>query len=542
MRTLLVVLLSAAGVFIGGMPAHSTGGRHAGWLTPSVLSGAGARGPRVAVDARGDVTVAWGTKDGTDQGVVEAAVRPAGGSFEAAQDVSAAGLWAGPDLGVDRAGNATVVWASGDPPNVVVRVATRTTGRRFGLAQNLGGPDTIVSSPRIAVDARGDAVAMWLASDDPISSTSSYAYVLRAAFRLAGGRYGPAENVLAFPADPQVPSYRFASDAKGDAVVVALSSHFPRSFVRVAYRPSGGKFGASTTLAEASGQTGPNGQLAYVDHVDAAIDTRGAAVATWWNSGRIQAAFRPAAGGAWQSPRDLGRPGACCTGPAIGVDARGNAVVAWVVSRAGTVQASTLAAGSGHWRTPQTLSRPGDRALSEAPSVAVGAHGDVVVAWAATRSPAAVVAAVRPRGGSFAPAQDVWHGPGFASVGLPQVAVDPQGNATALWGTTPSPLPRDSHSGYIQAAGYDAAGPQLRSLRLPVSARVGGVLHLSVAPLDVWSGVSSTRWSFGDGAHAVGQHLQHTYRHPGRYDVIVTSTDGLGNATRARRTVHVVPR
>jgi hypothetical protein len=473
---------------------------------------------------------------------VAATVRPAGGSFEAVQDVSAPGLWAGPDLGIDRAGNATVVWASGDPPNVVVQAATRRTGGRFGPAQNVGGPDTIVSSPRIAVDAKGDAIAMWLASDDPISSTCCYAYVLRSAFRRAGGSFGPAENVLAFPADPQVASYKLASDAKGDAVVVSLASRFPSSFVQAAYRPAGGRFGAARTLIEASGQAGPNGQLAYVDHADAAIDARGDTVATWWNSGRIQAAFRPAAGGAWQSPRDLGRPGPCCTGPAIAVDVNGNAVVAWAVNPAGTVRASTMAAGTGRWRAPQTLSRPGDRASSEAPSVAVGAHGAVVVAWATNRTPAAVVAAVRPRGGSFAPAQDVWRGPEFASVGMPQVAVDPQGNATALWGTTPSPLPRDSHSGYIQAAGYDAAGPQLRALRIPASASVGGVLQLSVVSLDVWSGVSRTRWNFGDGASAVGQQVQHVYRHPGRYEIIVTSTDRLGNATRARRAVQVVPR
>jgi len=541
MRALVGVLLSAIGVFVGGTAGRSTGGRHASWLTPTVLSGPGARGARVAVDALGDVTVVWGTADGTDQGMVEAAVRPAGGSFGAAEDVSSPGLWAGPDLGVDRAGNATVVWASGDPPNVVVKAATRRTGGRFGPAQNLGGPDTIVSSPRIAVDARGDAIATWLASDDPISSTCCYAYVLRAAFRPAGGTFGPAERVLALPAAEQVPSFKLAMDTKGDTVLVWLASRVPRSFVQAAYRPAGRRFGASKTLAEESGQTAPDGQLAYVDHVDAAIDARGDAVAAWWNAGRIQASLRPLALGAWRSPHDLGRPGPCCTGPTVAIDAKGNAVVAWAVSPAGTVRASALTAGSERWRTARTLSKPGDRAFSEAPSVVVGARGDVVVAWAANRTSAAIVDAVRPRGGRFAPAQDVWHGTGFAE-GPPQMAVDPQGNTTAVWGATPSPLPRDSHSGYIQAAGYDAAGPQLRALRIPVFARAGVVLQLSVSPLDVWSGVSSTRWSFADGAHAVGQQVQHLYRHPGRYEAIVTSTDRLGNTTRARRVVHVGPR
>ena len=46
---------------------------------------------------------------------------------------------------------------------------------------------------------------------------------------------------------------------------------------------------------------------------------------------------------------------------------------------------------------------------------------------------------------------------------LPQVAVDPQGNAVAAW------YRFNGANEIVQASGYDAAGPQLRALSIPGS-------------------------------------------------------------------------
>jgi hypothetical protein len=48
---------------------------------------------------------------------------------------------------------------------------------------------------------------------------------------------------------------------------------------------------------------------------------------------------------------------------------------------------------------------------------------------------------------------------------------------------------------------------------------------LSVAPLDVWSGLGATSWSFGDGATAGDTRVSHTYAAPGNYNVTATSAD-----------------
>src|SRR5262245_13072658 len=83
------------------------------WLGGTAISAAGedTQAPRVAVDAAGNATAVWlGTEGAT--GLVKSSTRPAGGPWSAPATLSAAGQNAGdPQIAVDPAGNATVVWS-----------------------------------------------------------------------------------------------------------------------------------------------------------------------------------------------------------------------------------------------------------------------------------------------------------------------------------------------------------------------------------------------------------------------------------------------
>jgi hypothetical protein len=117
----------------------------------------------------------------------------------------------------------------------------------------------------------------------------------------------------------------------------------------------------------------------------------------------------------------------------------------------------------------------------------------------------------------------------------PQIAFDSQGDAVAVWRRL------DGANYVTQAAGYDAAGPLLQALSVPATGIAGQPLSLSVSPLDVWSGLGATNWSFGDGASASATSVTHTYAAPGSYDLAVTSADALANTTTAKRTITVTP-
>ena len=100
------------------------------WLAPQDLSAAGqdAYDPQVAVDGQGNAIAVWSRFDGTNF-IVQAAVRAAGGSFGAPQDLSAAGQDAHvPEAAVDGQGNAIAVWSRSNGTNYIVQAAVRAAG------------------------------------------------------------------------------------------------------------------------------------------------------------------------------------------------------------------------------------------------------------------------------------------------------------------------------------------------------------------------------------------------------------------------------
>jgi len=280
------------------------------------------------------------------------------------------------------------------------------------------------------------------------------------------------------------------------------------------------------------------------------MDEQGNASVIWARSmsvfasspvGVIQAAARPAAGGSardgWSVPQDVSSARQYVNSPSLTLDGKGNATAVWISglsSAGGNIQSATRPAGSA-WSAPQNLSPVQN--IGQAPRVAVNPRGDAVVTWVRFEGENVtpnnekyfVLAANRTAGGPWSTPQDI--APNAASSGA-SVAVDEQGNAFALWGGQAGSI--------VNAAGFDAAGPQLRDLVVPEAGTVGTPAAFSVAPLDVWSQVTSTRWDFGDATGAEGKSVAHSYAAPGSYAVTVTSTDSLGNVSSEKRTVVIV--
>ena len=153
------------------------------WLAPQDLSAAGqtAYDPQVAVDGRGNAIAVWQRFDGTNF-IVQAAVRAAGGSFGAPQDLSAAGQTAyDPQVAVDGRGNAIAVWSASDGTNFIVQAAVRAAGGSFGAPQDLSAAGRDAGFPQVAVDGRGNAIAVW-------SRFDGTNFIMQAAVRVAASR------------------------------------------------------------------------------------------------------------------------------------------------------------------------------------------------------------------------------------------------------------------------------------------------------------------------------------------------------------------
>ncbi len=317
---------------------------------------------------------------------------------------------------------------------MTVQVAVLPAGSDvWGTPAGISLDGQIVSSPRIAIDAKGDALAVWSSRDVVSSGTVQ---IVQAAWRPA------ATGVWQSPVDLSLPGGvanepNVGFDGQGNAVVAWLA--FPR-VIRAAVRP------AATGLWQPSVDVSAVDQGFIVDP-ELAVSPRGDAALVWWGDGGIQASVRPASTGVWGSPVRLSPIGERPVTPQVALDAQGNAIAVWSSDVGGNypvIEASLRPALTGQWQTPVALSfssvATGDHNSTE-PQIAFDPHGNAVAVWTHEEIGLTVIqAAVRPAtNGVWQPAFDISRPdrslPRPQSGSQPQVAIDANGNTLAIWRT-----------------------------------------------------------------------------------------------------------
>ena len=196
-----------------------------------------------------------------------------------------------------------------------------------------------------------------------------------------------------------------------------------------------------------------------------ALAPDGRAVTAWlggpFTAPVIQASVRPP-GGTWSAPVTVGSD---ASGPLIGIDRSGNAIIAWAA--AGTIHTASLPAG-GSWTPAQTLASNYGSGLA----MAANSAGSAVLTWA-TKAPGP---------GTYADSGTILGG--FAApvkVGLPpypggrtSVALNDTGQAAMVWaqglgavnvaatrsaaGTWSAPVQLSSNEGGNLSVAIDGAG------------------------------------------------------------------------------------
>jgi PKD domain-containing protein len=281
--------------------------------------------------------------------------------------------------------------------------------------KDISDPTQSITFPEVAVNAAGDAVAIW--PRDTGSET-----IVEAAERPAGGDWSEPVG-LSDPTEEEEPSTtQVALDTAGNAV--AVWSAFDSGFViRTAVRPAGGDWSEPDDLF-VEGLT---------PHL--AMNAAGDAVAVWAGFDGVDdyvtwAAVRPA-GGDWSAPEELSvvdeNDGFY---PQVAIDAAGNAIAVWQrFDLSYNVISAAVRPAGGDWSAPDEFSAIGEHA--RAPRIAMNAAGAAVAGW--TLLGGGVQAAVRPAGGDWSSPDDV--SAAGESPGEAETAIDPNGSAFAIWPT-----------------------------------------------------------------------------------------------------------
>lgn len=278
-----------------------------------------------------------------------------------------------------------------------------------GVRLSADGADVEASSPRVALDARGDAFAIWMAR-------RSASVVTEAAIRRADGSWAKAVP-LASGGFGQL-----AVDGRGDAVVAGLTLAAHQGIFAV-YRPAGGRWGPARLL------TDPNATSVGVEF-SPAIDGSGRAIVAWSEGGQVSVSSR-GRNSSWRT-RVLGR-GAY---PAAAVDARGDALVAWhtPVDADGRILATWRPRGR-PWQRPQLIPLLGDVPVMPAqPQVALDARGNATILWINWTNAGVSIAHL---GRAFGKPQQV--GSGFAGF-RPRLAVAASGRAAIIYVAGPGDI------------------------------------------------------------------------------------------------------
>ena len=194
-----------------------------------------------------------------------------------------------------------------------------------------------------------------------------------------------------------------------------------------------------------------------------AVDSAGNAYAAWedcrlvGHGCDIYFAYRPASAG-WQANEriDDDTTAAHQSAPSIAVDAAGNAYAAWQDDRDGNpdIRFAYRPAG-GSWSASAKVNDDTGATAQSSPAIAVTAAGDASLVWQDDRDgDADIYFAYRPAGGSWSGNVKVNDDAGTASQTYPAIAVDPSGNAYAVWadGRNGADYP-DIYSAYRPAGG-----------------------------------------------------------------------------------------
>jgi hypothetical protein len=377
--------------------------------------------PRIAADASGNAIAVWQQYDGA-LSTIWSSRYAAGTGWDAPAPLSnsANGLSRAPQIGMDSAGNAIVVWAelmtiNGGANAILSRAYTVGSGwdAIATLATNSAG----FSAPQVAVNASGSAVAAWA------GDVGGGGITLQSRTYIPGSGWNGASAVHL---NTNVRDYLLAIDGAGNATAAWAESSGGAYDIMGSRYTAGATWGPATTLdANAASAGAPS----------LAMDSSGNATVVWTQ------ADAGGVNGIWMNRFNQGGAGwsaaAVLTAPVntsevqVAIDAAGRNFVAWQ-----DTVLHTFRFQPGGAITSANL----DGSFAASPRLAADSNGTTTALWQLNvgSTPSYRLRAASNSGAGWSAAADVQSG----SVQLfeQQLAMSADGTAIAVWSQENGPV------------------------------------------------------------------------------------------------------
>jgi hypothetical protein len=363
------------------------------WGTAQVLEDGAtdAIEPRIAVNANGHAVAVWIQPDGTEWSVWSSRYTPNVGWSSAEPIESADDYVSGATVAVDASGNAIAVWEKyegSDSSGALIRLWSNRSvaGGGWGSAQPVGALGHVTGDPQLAMDSAGNAIVLWSRFD------SNFYTVMYGHYQVGNGWTSTGE--LEAAAGPAV-NARIAMNAQGNGMAVWEQQDGAGHAIWVRPFAAGTGVGAGwraaqvvDTVASSSGSTDP--------HV--ALAANGDALVVWTRDDLPRQAQdiwanRLVAGSQWGTPTRLSPDGVGVTGflPKVAADANGNFLVVYGLWNRGSGSGAHSAAAnrfvvSAGWEASTLLETSAEDVADGDVQIAVDASGNAVAFWSQVRT------------------------------------------------------------------------------------------------------------------------------------------------------------
>ena len=326
-----------------------------------------------------------------------------------------------PQIAMDPNGNAIAVWYQDDGVEYSIwanryDVATGSWGKAVLLELNSGS----AVEAQIAVDRGGNGIAVWSQWDGARNNIWANRY------EAATDSWGKAQLIEKSAADAGAPRIAIDPDAhEGNAIVVWQEHDGTRHNIWA------NRYNAAIASWDKAQVIEKNSEEAGGPQI--AMDHDGSAIAVWFQKGAWANRY-DAAADSWGNAKLISNNIGCALYPQIAMDPGGNAIAVWRQNdgRRENVWASRYSVVTGWGKAG--LIETNDTGNVANPQVAMDHGGNAIAVWAQHDGTMNNIWANRyaESAGSWGKAELIELNNSGEGV-VPQIAMDPYGNAIAIW-------------------------------------------------------------------------------------------------------------
>jgi hypothetical protein len=395
--------------------------------------------PQIAFDSSGNAIAVWSQNDADIDAVNNIWANRFDSStaeWGTAELIEAdAGDATSPQVTINSSGNAIAVWSQGiGLPSQTNIMSNRFDGTDWGTAESIVAVDSgDASSPQVAFDNSGNAIAVWSQSDGLLTPIVD---IMTNRFDSTTAGWGTAESIEDGTGDAASPQVAF--DSSGNAITVwsqndgnvdnIMANRFDNTTVL---------WGTAVLIEGDDAGNAASPQVAF--------DSSGNAIAVWsQNDGAATDAVDNITanrfdGNVWGTAETIEADAGNAASPQIAFDNSGNAIAVWSQNNGAEIDAidnimANRFDGTVWGSAAESIEAGAGNAAS--PQVAFDSSGNAIAVWSqnnVAETPVDNIMVNRFNGNVWDSTAESIETDDTGSAASPQVALDSSGNAIAVW-------------------------------------------------------------------------------------------------------------